>query len=533
MLPKIIDFWFEWNQLAYLEKLFLNGSIPKSIAKCKKCNKTSSLRSYTKEFFGIKIKQTIAENVDQNNFENNSELESIQNEKVKQIFRCQIWLNLADLENNLQWESCLATYWFDWLISWMLKNSTCPNWRRALTKYSIKQNKEWRKFFEILNEEKQKDPLWEVHNEETKIFWANWNMYIWSKCIISKNHNEHNLLENKQISEMLHKKAKNKISKWDSAINLWNNSIKIYDKSCELAETITKNLTNTLSKTLNSIWEEFNHENKQFQVEYKEKIKNIFEEWKENETVIEKYRDTKDLNLIPNVSKAFDKESILQSEVLEIIRKTDEQATENDLLCGNCTPFVNYFTTSLSEVLGNGIGFISWKIESENVIYLWFGKSEENEVDIIANFKNETDDKYYLSLEIEENKYWNLIDNEIKEFDFEQDQHVINKLQIKQEANMSEIDSEKIILKIFIWKVNEKLQDYKRNILTSFLDKIQKFYNDLNIDNLNKKTLSSDDIPNEKKTSIEIKREIDDNNNEDPKINISKTNKMMKEIKNE
>ena len=210
-----VDFWKEWNQLAYLKEQYFRGE---NIVCCNKCHKTSQFNIYSLHFQGIEIKQ-VKDSVRKVPINRKRKInindEIMNNEGVKRNLQCQICLNLIDLDINLQWDSCAKTYWYDCLMDWMLKNSTCPNWRIVLTKTTIHPSREWKKFIEILNEVKVKtnDPLWDEHKENWSLFWTNWSLWVWSKWVISKIHNDHNLVEVAEVSEKLHNRSKDELKK--------------------------------------------------------------------------------------------------------------------------------------------------------------------------------------------------------------------------------------------------------------------------------------------------------------------------------
>ena len=60
--------------------------------------------------------------------------------------------------------------------------------------------------------EKKKDPLWEEHKEESKLFWLEWSWWVCLKWVVNKQHKEHNLVKNDEISEIMRNKAKSHLS---------------------------------------------------------------------------------------------------------------------------------------------------------------------------------------------------------------------------------------------------------------------------------------------------------------------------------
>ena len=144
----IVEFWSEWNQLAYLEKRNARNSNIIDTVWCKKWNKESKLGSYDMTFHGYKIKQRFDEQRREVKLDNSSKNQDVTlcSEEVKEILQWPIWMNLIDLDLNLQWTLCSKTYWFDWLMFWMLEKSNWPNWRANITKSLIHPNREWKKF---------------------------------------------------------------------------------------------------------------------------------------------------------------------------------------------------------------------------------------------------------------------------------------------------------------------------------------------------------------------------------------------------
>ena len=216
-MKEIVDFWVHWKQLAKLKMLRLGneGKLTGNV-RWEKWRKVSKSSIYTALFWGRIIKQNPKiewkEESDLKMLAKRNETDLL-NEEIRSLIQCQIWLNSINLDANLQWISWSKTYWFDCLMEWMLEDSTWPNCRIILTKSSIHLNREWKKFIEALIKgfEKAKTPIWEVHKEDSKVFWSEWHWYVWAIWIV-KIHNNHSLLMNEEISKKLNNLAESQFS---------------------------------------------------------------------------------------------------------------------------------------------------------------------------------------------------------------------------------------------------------------------------------------------------------------------------------
>ena len=157
---RIVDFCLKWGELTELRILQIDNDV---VVVWIKCNTESYMDEYTGTLFGIEIDDIRARKRDKKRRmkEQEKRIEALSwKDEIVRNLQCQIWLNCADLEVNLQCINWMKTYWFDCLIKWLLENSACPNWRTLLTRDNIKPNKEWKRFIDIL-EIKQKS-LYEI-----------------------------------------------------------------------------------------------------------------------------------------------------------------------------------------------------------------------------------------------------------------------------------------------------------------------------------------------------------------------------------
>ena len=127
-----------------------------------------------------------------------------------------------------------------------------------MDKSTIRPNKEWKKVVDIMEREAKtnKDPIWEEHKQEWKIFWNSWQICIWHKWILSKIHNGHEWLDNDVAINKLHKRVKEVLSVKNSALKLNEDALRTIDNSKILNKKIHSeclySYQNIINKAFNS-----------------------------------------------------------------------------------------------------------------------------------------------------------------------------------------------------------------------------------------------------------------------------------------
>ena len=472
-MSTIIDFCIKWNQLSELKQIRNINTFHDEV-RWGKWDKRSRFSYYTKVFYGHAIKQTY----DSENNSEDSEKEEIpnavlQNDEVKQIIECLVWHNSIDIDVNLQWLSCSKTFCFDWLMRWMLERSSCPNWRTALTKSGIHPNKEWKKFIEILMKI-PKYPQWKEHNEEATLYWKNWSLDVCSDWIINKKHDNHELMTNKERSNILHKEIEQKLSTNNiiNDIDSTYNNVVTLKEYWYLKEQISKDALESLYQSINEAWKEINFETNEFLTNYVDSAKNTQKYLKKNKAWMTKFLDSNDPSLITEASIALEKIDDLSSGLSRKLEEGFEKLEGSDQFWFNHKLIEGKFSMLLSKLIQKAHKFIPLKKESEECLVLMLLRSEVNQINIFANFVEKYKSKWYMKLELEENKFCKLASNDIKEYDFTQDGVLINVLKINSITNIPK--NAKIKLKLLSWKSGDCTEVIKKKVLISFLNKTLK-----------------------------------------------------------
>ena len=271
------------------------------------------------------------------------------------------------------------------------------------------------------------------------------------------------------------------------------------ENNWNLAKIIINDAAKALNQSINDIWNNLNNENRIFFLSYKDKLKSTERIWKENESLISKYKETKDLKQIREVSSAFNKEDELKKEVQDIIEEAKEQSLKNELGWMSFVPIKFQCSWKLSELYSNNEANIVFCKNSKQVIQLSLKRSGVDQAIISMNFiEIKFKAKYFLKLELEENKCWELNSKEIQEFDLSHGEIIINKLNLGRDLKLIN-NITKLNFKIFVWKIDETTKFYREKILSLILDRIwEKAWKQSNIKKDNNKNLTDSELINEK-----------------------------------
>ena len=197
-LSFIFDFWVYCRKLVKLT--YPNNKPENWKVTWAIWNEESLLRKYDGKLFGFEIKDSEKKKREEkekrkNNEKTFDELKWMKESKIE--FECQIWSLQIDIDKNLQCLAWSQTFWFDWLISWMFNNSTCPNWRWELTKEQIRPNTEIKRQIREFNNKNQAYPTCNEHKLNWEVYWTVWNSFVWAKWIASNVHKHHEFIETK------------------------------------------------------------------------------------------------------------------------------------------------------------------------------------------------------------------------------------------------------------------------------------------------------------------------------------------------
>ena len=228
---------------------------------------------------------------------------------------------------------------------------------------------------------------------------------------------------------------------------------------------------NNSIKSLNEIWKDYNEQNNQSYILNKEKIKNTLEQSKENESLMKKYIDSKDLFLIPDVSKAFIKEDDLKKQAQRIMKEVTSNIKEYTITSFTITPKELNFLLPLLDKNEKTLqrNFLE---NSKKCLSLYSQNLGNNQVRISINAEEKYKSKLYLKLELKENNIWELVSKEIQEFDFTKGPHDINTLKFSPEMTESYKNTE-LKFEFKCWRISS-INSYKKNIMRAFIKKIEK-----------------------------------------------------------
>ena len=539
---KIIDFWKEWNNLAYLT-LLKNVTSWSSIVRWGKWMKESKYNAYTKKLFGRNIRQTkTPKKALKSDLDNKDEFfDKLKwKEEVVSNLQWQIWFNYINLDINLQWDSWSKIFWFEWLIDWMLEKSSWPNWRTILTKTNIHSNKDWKKFIEILSKEtdKSEDSFCKEHSKESTIYCTEWNWYIWSTWIIQKTHNNHSLIENEAILDMFNNKVEIELSENKSAVKLCQNAIKMIQNNQDISETILNDVVDSYIQSIIDISQELGTFIKNILNDWKEKLKVTLEKWKNNEEIMIDYQDSQNQMLIAQVFNSISKSNDLREETEKLIIDAVQQWRKKNYLLIDNKPIEIDLYCLVSDITQKDE--INLKVDKYSESLSQFSIRRVDAADNETNSRFEVNLLFsqsfcsgcYLKLELEENKYWELEENQTKYFDWDQSPKQINNLILNSESCIYHSDS-LLNFKLLIWKFEENISAYFEKIMYSILIKIGKAKSQECKKNINKistfNSLNESSIKEDQDKIISnkslFKKEVKNRNN---KIEEEKSAKLIR-----
>ena len=258
--PNICDFWIYWKRFARLN--FVQGNNQNVV--WTNCNLESAKEGYTWMFFGFnigvwkkKFRKRDLKKIEKIKEERGNQIKALHcSEEMKKNLICNIWHFYVDLDWNLQCIQWTKTYWFYWLIRRIFNYPKCPNCKTEITKDKIQPNIEWKKYTHT-SEVESKNALWKNHQKEWMFFWVEWWSYICNKWIVSKIHNDHKVIENQDVVELLQYKlnsklsenqsARDKLRKWAEEESLSNEiNLKTIDEAVNLMSILALKMRNEI-----------------------------------------------------------------------------------------------------------------------------------------------------------------------------------------------------------------------------------------------------------------------------------------------
>ena len=474
-MHSIVDFCVKWRKLSRLQLIRKENNLTGDVI-WEKWNKKSESSCYTMKFHGIKIDQpNTFEGIIKRESSSNPKIfnDTIGNQEIQQSLQWQIWFNAIDPYVNLQWGSCSKTYWFTWLMNWMLEWSTWPNWRINLTKSIVHPNRDWKNFAEILmnGSMKKRDYLWNEHKEESSLFCLNWDWYIWAKWIINQRHYKHKLVESKLISDILQKQANKLLETSDVVINSCQNNFEYLESNLEVKEKIVKDVYEPLIRSLNEAWKELNGQNNNMEVLNKQLL-DIQRDKSQSMVLIKYYCDSKDPSLMPRFSKALKEVDNLnlKASSLSLSLKIEEKKFDIQKIFDD--EFEITFSVPLKKLACQDETCVIFKNKIGHFAQLFLCKSEDDTIGISLSFDEKYQSKYYLKIELEKNMFCKLLSKNVKEFDLWKEPKIVNRIKLVSKIKTNN-NSKKLNFKVNFWRTCEKTEEYKNDIYNYILNKLK------------------------------------------------------------
>ena len=520
----IIDFWKKWSKLSYLRPIWRKTRFN---AKCDKWKCELAMDQYDGKIFGIEINAIEARKRDQKEKEKEQEkrIEALKwKEEIVMNLECQIWNSCADLDINLQCIGWMKTFWFDCLAKWILEQSTCPNWRKELTRDNIRPNKEWKRFINILETEPEK-PLWEVHQKEWKLYWTEWFSYIWCKWMNNKTHLDHNIVYNEDLYKEILMKAKNELVENESVIKWLQESKKKEEIQKELNSKIFNkaivSIDNQLFGAKNQLKKDFvNHSKLNIDL-----LRSGSNELNLIEGTIKRYQDTNDWNLIYKISKTLISNKDLRNGSKKYLENPHEISQRYDFLVYE-EP-ISYIFSFWASTLKENKDFTISLDGNPNVDIVVLKETEEKYTSIGAKIKGDTEFKWYAKLELDINSFWYLRNNQINYIYSDDEPENFSSLKLKVAKNeLSE--KSKLNFKLYLFKINNKIE--------TAISKTQEYLFGLINQRITQNKASSDKKLNKndkKLNKIEVKKCNDDWENFQPqKFFVDLNVDRIRQVKN-
>ena len=352
-LPSITDFCRECDKLAtltYLSEEPQNWKVKWSI-----CDEESLLKKYDGKRFNINIEDAKKKKREQKeeSKDKKSDFDNlILSEDFRRNFEWQIWYLTIDFDENLQCFSCSKTFWFSWLIDWISKNLSWPNWRWEMKKSNIITNKEIKKQAKCFdkNNEILEYPKCSEHIKNWEFYWTDCYKFIWATWIISNKHKDHVLIESKEEMKKIQ----------DVTINNESYTIEIYNKRIDKERCLRLNtyvnrlVFKMVIKHMKNFIDTFKKQLDENITNVQNKRRNLFRinngKYYQDKKIVNKFNESRDLNLLDEVwaslkeFKDFEEKTIQSEEIVnDFMKKCDMK---------NFGEFISYkFDVLVSELI--------------------------------------------------------------------------------------------------------------------------------------------------------------------------------------
>ena len=455
----ILDFCVYWGKLARLIQVpRKNGCM----AKWNKCGLESVMSRYKGKIFGIDIKiKKILKKREKKDKRKEQEgwFEGLAwKEAIERRLEWKIWSNHVDLDVNLQWLTCTNTFWFDCLTKWMYLKSTCPMWKTQLNQLNIRPNKEWKQIINILEVEPQKpkQPEWIWHKQDSKLFWTTWCSFICHKWIVSKTHNEHNIIENEDVVKELQTKWTNELLENRTFTKKIQNYIKGENFCKELNQLIFDSSAETICNLLANMKSSFAENLARLSKSNSQELGTAINSLKLNESTIKSFNAKNDLSSVTQVSKALVENINIKKESEKSIENYRIESKRYNLLFEESpTEYAfSYFTSNL-----NAEGNDKLKVGRNPTIEVWIvKKNSENKTVVWARINDETKSQWTLKIALEENNFCIIKNNNMVLLNSNDGLTDICKLEMKV-SKWGMILNHELKFKLFFLKIDDKIKE--------------------------------------------------------------------------
>ena len=503
-LLSITDFCRECDKLAtltYQSNKSQNCKVTWSI-----CDEKSFLRKYDGKLFMIDIDAAKKKKREQKEERKAKEADFdnlILSEDFIRNFEWQIWNLTIDFDENLQWLSCSKTFWFSWLIDWITNNPSWPNWRWEMKKSNIITNKEIKKqakYFDK-NNDKLKYPKCSEHNKNWELYWKNCYKFIWIKWIMINKHNDHVLIESKELM----KKIK------DVTINNPSYTTKILNKridkdwylriSTEVNQIIFKRAIKHMKSAIDTFEKQLNENI----TNVDNNRANLFwidgDKYLEGKKLINKFKESKDLNLLDEVwaslmeLKDFEEKTIQSEKIVDdLMKKCDMK---------NFGEFIRYyFDVQVSELVSDKDIWIQIK-EMPNLSIHFKKEMENSNRTIFASLDHES--KYKIVWQLGDISNWvtKVTDSLTTLLIQENKLFKIGKLKLKWDIKNS--INRKLKFYLILKLIDENIWDQIKNTEILLIERIsQDIKNKVNYQY--ERSSDEDDVENKKKSNTKSEK---------------------------
>ena len=404
------DFCYKWKRLTIFTEIATRKTV---FVKWQKWFKKDHSDKYNGKILGRKIMIQTKKRENKEEFKENIDKRIIENYSgVKENILCQICKWSVNLDENLQCLYCFEVFWFSWLIMWVYRNNNWYSWRRFLEKSDIgSYNTKRQTSIELKPQLKLSSPSCNSHREEWTLYCKTCNSFICNKWIISKIHNEHIMIEEKELLKDIQAKVSKELNRKWSALQ---NRLSLIEKTTfmvELNNAINKKALNHFYHLLNKI--EWALDSKvELLSRVNEKIKDVeLKKVEENEKVLEIFTKTQEVNLISQTLESLDKIKNLRNENKKLQTDFIEEKNKYDVLTqGNLIKYEFDFLVS-NKFYNQEYN----EIEKDEDLGIEIKKHlSKNHIVISAKLKCKEQPYWYCKLVLEDKSWRKLKDKGIK-----------------------------------------------------------------------------------------------------------------------